>query len=147
MPALARDGKLGLVADVPLFRPLSRRQLRQVGRLLDLTTVPAGRRLTEEGEVGREFFVIVAGEAEVTRAGEVVAVLRAGDVVGELALLADDHRRSATVTARTPLQLLVGPRPAFPALLDASPHVRAAVLAAARSRDERDAAPAAAHAA
>ena len=62
--------------------------------------------LCKEGAIGREFFVIVEGTVEVTRGGERVATRGAGDFVGEIALLTET-RRTATVTATSPLRCLI----------------------------------------
>jgi hypothetical protein len=42
---------------------ISTADLRTIHRALEEVTVPAGRMLAEEGAVGREFFLIVSGQA------------------------------------------------------------------------------------
>lgn len=72
----------------------------------------AGDPVIEEGEAGTEFFVIERGEAEVARkkmngeGEDLIAVLGPGDFFGEGALL-DERPRSATVRARTDLEVTV----------------------------------------
>lgn len=102
----------------------------------DELSVPAGRQLCEQGEVGREAFVIVAGTAEVRRNGRKVATLGAGDSFGELALL-DHGPRTATVTAATDLTVLVIGAREFAALVDAVPPIAHKLMRslAARIRD------------
>lgn len=134
-----RDEKLDLLAEVPLFDHLSRRELHAVARLLDVVEVPAGRELVREGTVGREFFVIIEGTAAVERDGRPVATVTAGDVVGEMSLL-DGGPRSATVVASSDLRLLVGERRTFAPLLDADERVRTRVLEAVTTRQEANAA-------
>ena len=68
--------------------------------------------MIREGDVGDRFVLIVSGEAEVSREGTHVVTLYAGDHVGEIALLRDVPR-TATVTARTPMELLTLDRAAF----------------------------------
>jgi CRP/FNR family transcriptional regulator, cyclic AMP receptor protein len=50
--------------------------------------------------------VLLEGEADVTVAGDSVGTARPGDVVGELAMLGSGHR-TATLTATTPMTVLV----------------------------------------
>lgn len=133
------DPKLDLLADVPLFAHLTRRQLREVAALLDLADVEAGRVLTREGDRALEFFVLVDGAATVERHGEPVATLAAGDVFGEMAIV-DEARRSATVVATAPSRLLVGERRVFARLLDADPVLRDTILRAAAVREAANAA-------
>lgn len=76
----------------------------------------------EEDGPGHAMFVIVSGEAEVsvTEDDTPVAMLKKGDIVGEMSLLTG-ARRSATVTAATPLDALeISPR-ALAHVLEVSP--------------------------
>lgn len=122
------DPKVELLRDLSLFAGLSRRDIRRVAALGDVVEAPAGRALTTQGEFGLEFFVIVGGTATVTHDGVDVAQLGPGDFFGELALV-DRTRRTATVTANTPMRLLVIHTSAFASLLSNHPQVGARVLA------------------
>ena len=82
---------------VPMFSACNDKELGQILRLVEEIDVEAGQALVREGRVGHEFYVVVAGKAEVTQDGRLVAVLGPGDWFGELALL-DPHPRAATVT-------------------------------------------------
>jgi len=76
------------------------------GPVIDMVrAIPAGHRLTREGVVGREAFVVLDGEADVFVDGELIATVGPGDVVGEVAI--DAGPRSATVRARTAMRVLV----------------------------------------
>jgi CRP/FNR family cyclic AMP-dependent transcriptional regulator len=85
---------------VPLFAELSKKQLAKVSGLTTQLSVPAGTRLITEGAVGKEFILIVDGEAQVLRGEEKVATCGPGDYFGEVALLSD-RRRTASVEALT----------------------------------------------
>lgn len=108
------------LAGVPLFSACSRRDLQRLGRSSDELTVEPGHVLTEQGALGREAFVILAGTATVTKDGVDQAQLGPGDHFGELALL-DGGLRTATVTADTEVTLLVLTKPAFNGVLDEIP--------------------------
>jgi CRP-like cAMP-binding protein len=91
---------------VDLFRSLARRDLEQVARWMDEVDVAAGKVLGRQGEVAYEFFVIEDGTASVAVDGEHVADLGPGEWFGEIGLIAAE-RRTATVTATTPMRLAV----------------------------------------
>jgi len=131
--AFRQDTKMAALSGSPLFEGLSRRQLGQIARLSDDLEVPAGTVLCEEGARGREFFVIIAGEAEVTRGGQPVARIGAGDFFGEIALL-ERVKRTATVTALTPLSFFVISSSAFGSVLDADPTIERRLLHALARR-------------
>ena len=56
--------------------------------------------MTEEGTGGAGFFVVEAGEAEVSIDGQPRSMIGAGDYFGEIALLTGSDR-TATITAKT----------------------------------------------
>jgi CRP/FNR family cyclic AMP-dependent transcriptional regulator len=116
-----------------LFSTSSARDLRTIQRALEDVNVPAGRVLCEEGTIGREFFLIVDGQAEVRRNGRKIATLEAGQYFGELALL-DRRPRSATVIAATEMELLVLGQRQFNGILDAVPALSRKLLAAMATR-------------
>jgi CRP-like cAMP-binding protein len=102
----------GRLKDVPFFSSISKRDLATVAQQTDEVDVDAGKVLAREGEFGDEFFVIDSGTAQVTRGGEPIAELGPGDFFGEMALLGED-RRNATVTATSPMSLIVMTRSSF----------------------------------
>jgi CRP/FNR family transcriptional regulator, cyclic AMP receptor protein len=95
----------GRLKSIPIFADSSDEELRQVATFAQEISVEAGRDLVREGDFSYEFMAIEEGEAEVTRGGEHVADLGPGDFFGEMGLL-EKTLRNATVTARTPMQLV-----------------------------------------
>jgi hypothetical protein len=104
--------EIALLRATPLFASLPPPMLEPLARSLELVAVPAGGVVVREGDDGDQFYVIAGGEADVTIAGHVVATLRRGDGFGEIALLYGVPR-TATVTARSELQLYSLGREAF----------------------------------
>jgi CRP-like cAMP-binding protein len=98
----AREVKLA-----PLFADLDKRALEKVALLSETLDVRAGNEITKEGRLAWEFFVIENGTAEVKQDGAVIGTLGPGDFFGEIGLLGGGDRRTATVTATSPMQLIV----------------------------------------
>lgn len=122
------------IPTIPLFAGTRRRDRKELARLADTLEVEAHRTLTREGDIAREFFVIVDGVAIASSNGQRVATLGPGDFFGEIGLL-DGDRRTASVTAATPLELLVIGAREFASLLARFPTVRERVewIAAVRA--------------
>lgn len=118
---------------LPLFQACTDDELRVIDSVADEVRIEAGRELIKQGELGREFVLLVSGEVSVVRDGEEIARLGAGAHFGELALLVD-HPRNATITALTPLTAQVIDRRGFQALLDGSPHLTKNLLVSLAKR-------------
>jgi len=121
------------LAKIPLFKSLSAKQLAAVDGLVTTIDVAPGRELIRQGEVGREFVLVVDGEAEVRRDGEVIAVRGPGTFFGEMALLLD-RPRNASVVATTDMTIEVIVRQDFRRLLDEFPDLHAPLLEATAQR-------------
>jgi len=117
---LSAKSKLDLIKGIPLFEHCSKRDLQHIAQIADELDLKVGKVLIQEGERGSEFFVIVSGEVEVRRKGRKIATLGSGAFVGEMALLSKAPR-NATVTAATPVDVLVITDRAFVGLLDKTP--------------------------
>ena len=131
--ALGTNAKIALIKSAPLFENCTKQELQSIARIADELDVREGKVLIREGERGREFFVIVTGEVEVRRKGRKMATLGPGSFVGEMALLSKIPR-VATVTAVTPLDVLVITDRAFLDLLEKMPSLTVKV---ARTLAER----------
>lgn len=112
---------------LPLFAGCTPDELEAIDRLADEVTVPAGRTVITQGDLGQEFALIVSGEADIVKDGVPVASIGAGDYFGEVALL-DSITRTASVVARTDLVLEVLDRRGFNTLLDDLPRLSRSIL-------------------
>ncbi len=118
---------------IPLFSNVSKRGLRRAVQAATEIDEPAGTVLVREGDTGRELYVIVGGQAKVTRRGRKLSDLGPGDFFGELAFLSH-AQRTATVTATSDLRLMIlGPRE-FEMLLEAEPQIGLRMLEVVASR-------------
>jgi CRP-like cAMP-binding protein len=127
MARFSQEAKVEALARAPLFEGLSKKELGQLARTTEDLEVATATVLCKEGQLGSEFFVIVDGEADVTKGGTYLATLGAGDFFGEIALV-KRSRRTATVTAKRPLRFFVLSSAAFWGLLDHAPAVERKVL-------------------
>jgi CRP-like cAMP-binding protein len=118
---------------VPLFRGLSKKQLRLVSSLATRLDEPAGAVLTKEGRSGHEFVIVLDGEIEVRKGDRVVATRGPGSYVGEIALL-DNRPRTATVVAKTPVVIEVIGRREFRGLLAETPELADEIMATMAQR-------------
>ena len=118
---LRKDAKIELLKGIPLFTGCSKRDLEEIARVTEEIHVDAGTVLIDEGQPGREAFVVVSGRLDVTRQGVgKVAEIGPGEVAGEMSLLSA-RPTSATVTATTPVHALRAGAADFVGLVDRMP--------------------------
>jgi len=116
----AIQGTVDDLRHIALFARMSEAELARVAALGDPVDAEAGAMLMDQGDVGRECFLVLEGEAGVFAAGQHVATIGPGTVVGEMALVG--HRpRNATVTAQSAMRLLSFNISSFKKLLDEMP--------------------------
>lgn len=128
-----QDAKVEALKGVTLFEGLSKKELIEIAHVTEDMEIEAGSVLCKEGGLGREFFVIVDGIAEVTRGGKHLATRGPGEFFGEIALLATT-KRTATVTATTPLRCLILTSRDFARVLDDNRGVERKVMRALAER-------------
>lgn len=124
---------LDSLKSVTLFSNCSKKELEKVARASDEVKMTEGTLIADQGQMGREAFVILKGEVTVKRNGRKVATLGAGDVVGEMSLL-DKGPRTASVVAATDVELLVIDSRRFLAVIDDIPSIAHKLLAALAGR-------------
>ena len=124
----SRKRRADALGRVPLFAELSRRDLVRLADASQIVTFRAGAPVIHEGDLGATLFVIVEGEARVTRGGRKLASLAPGDFFGEVSLL-DGGPRTASVIAETPLTVVRLFRGPFFRLVQADPLIGVKVLA------------------
>jgi len=119
-----------------MFRHLSQSELERVAGWLQAYSVPEGDLLVREGASAQEFFLIEDGEAAVLQDGERIAVLGPGDFFGEIGLVETD-RRTASIIAATPMDVIVMYRAEFEQMEKELPTVADQIRAAIRARLDR----------
>jgi CRP/FNR family transcriptional regulator, cyclic AMP receptor protein len=118
---------------VPLFSGCSMKELQIVAKAGTELTVPAGTTIIDQGQAGREAFVVMSGSLTVKRNGKKVASLGVGSMVGDLALL-DHGPRTASVITDTECNLFVIDQRSFAGVLDTVPTLSHKLLASLAGR-------------
>ena len=121
---------------VPLFAGLTKKERQQVAQHADVVDLPQGYHLVDEGAFAHEFFVLLAGNVEVTQDGKHLADLGPGDFFGEVALVEHDLR-TASVVASTPISAIVMHQRDFDMMQRELPHVAEKIHAAVHERSPR----------
>jgi HEAT repeat protein len=97
--------KVLLLKRAPLFERVAGEDLAPLARVAETERLNLGDTLFKEGDVADALFLIVRGRVRVERGGREVAVLGAGEALGEMAVL-DRVPRSATATALEETEVL-----------------------------------------
>jgi CRP-like cAMP-binding protein len=134
MQLFSHDTKAEALGRAPLFKSLSRRELVELAKVTEDMEAEEGKVLAREGDFGQEFFVIIDGDVAVSKDDRELNRLGPGDFFGEIALIWDSPRRTATVTAATPLRFFVLTRQAFRSLVSRQPEIERRVLSALEER-------------
>ena len=115
----------------PLFQGLTDDELQQLMDMAEPLSLRAGELLIRQGDTGDSAYVLTKGEFEIQKqSGQSIIKIdmrNAGDVVGEMALLARTPR-SASVISKTDSEALRIPQEAFEKLLSSSSKAAMAVL-------------------
>jgi CRP/FNR family cyclic AMP-dependent transcriptional regulator len=136
MSDVSRAETTRIVAGMPLFSGLTKRQLAAIAKVVDHQTFQPGDVLIREQQDVQRLIIIRSGVAAVTRRGMIgrgdggieqgatrrLGTVGPGDVVGELSLI-DGHAASASVVAETPVDALLLYRTRFNKLLAAMPEL------------------------
>jgi aromatic-L-amino-acid/L-tryptophan decarboxylase len=127
-----------ILAFVPLFRELTKRQLKHLASLMDVEDYMADAAIVREGTKGDAFYVVLRGQATVTMNEHFLARLVPGDHFGEIAAMDwgrdFSYARTATVVATEPTELLALPAAALRELMTENPAVDRAIRRVARER-------------
>ncbi len=124
---------LETLRNVPLFSSCSNKELDKVSRAADEIRMTAGTLIIDQGQTGREAFVVVDGDVGVKRNNRKIATLGPGAIVGELSLL-DHGPRTATAVCETDCTLLVIDQRRFLGVLDDVPAITHKLLASLASK-------------
>lgn len=115
-----------LIHAIPIFAELPPSEIEYLAETLRPRAVSEGTVLIHEDESGEELFIILDGEVEIIKAlgtgdERLLAVREASTFLGEMSFFSQDGRHTASVRAKTPLQVLEMSRADFDGLLNRHP--------------------------
>jgi CRP/FNR family transcriptional regulator, cyclic AMP receptor protein len=115
-----------VLAALPLFAQISKRQLTKIAELARVTDYDTNAVVMHEGDPGDSLHVVLSGRARVLGKPR-ARILKTGDYFGEMALI-DGAPRSATIAAEGELQTMRIPRKPFMRLVEREPSIGVAML-------------------
>src|SRR4030042_5315297 len=125
---MTRDEKIGIIQKIDIFKNLSYEDFSQIAEVAKELSFKKGEIIFEENSSADGFYIICKGKVEILKEGEdtdqheVLAVKTEGDVFGEMAII-DDLPRSATIKAKTDIELLKISKEDFNELLKSFSHI------------------------
>ncbi|MGK7906329.1 MAG: cyclic nucleotide-binding domain-containing protein [Synechococcus sp.] len=113
---------LSALSHIRVLQEIPPEEAQAIVGMVQEVSVPAGQVLFEQGDMGDWLGMIASGEATVEVDNTTIANLDAGEVFGEMALLTGEPR-SATVVAKSGMNIFRLDRPHFDKLIARSPHL------------------------
>lgn len=99
--------KFNTIKALPFFRAFRDVEVWETVRIASFRRIQGEKTVIREGDVGESFFVIASGEARVSKVGNPLETLRAGDCFGEILYFEDTRaRRVTTITSATPMTVI-----------------------------------------
>lgn len=133
-----RLNPVGLLRNVNFFSNLDRVHLERLSTYLHTKLFMKGEHLIEEGQDGEEMFIITRGRVRVYRgeqsAHDIVATLKNGGILGEMALISDSPRNASAI-ALTHCAALVLKKKHFEDFLQDNPEVKEKIFQVYKERE------------
>lgn len=108
------------LSTLSFFAGFDQAALDKIAAMGEPVEAEKGAVITQQGEVGREAYLVTSGEVQIVVNGHSIATAGPGSVLGEMALL-DLRPRSATLVALTDVELICYGSQQFRTILDEMP--------------------------
>lgn len=125
--AIAADERIAILKQIPIFSHLNYNELVKVLGLTQIDKFAQGAELISEGQSGEEMYVVLSGDTEILKGGDVLTTLPAGVHLGEMAMV-DSAPRSATARAKNDLNVLTMKRSEFFSIVRSEPVIATKLL-------------------
>jgi CRP-like cAMP-binding protein len=125
---VSKDFNIKSLRAIPLFSSLPDERLEELRPALKVMKVGAGEAVVREGDSATRLYVLVKGEVQVVKnylepGAQTVDVMKSGSFFGEMALMAEDSVRSASVVTSEECNFLALERDAFKQFVERNPDV------------------------
>lgn len=128
------DEKIGMLAKCSLLKHINSSELQSILAHVKTRDVAADTIVFNAGDSGEALYIVVDGDVIVLGSnGQTLAMLGAGDVFGEMALI-DGSTRKATVKTAGPTTLLEIDKQGFAMLIDTDPALKSQIHQLAQKR-------------
>lgn len=87
-----------MMEEAKIFAGIEKESLEKIQKLMTRKEYKSGEVIFEEGEIGKEFYIIQSGKVDVLKSGVKIGELLKNDVFGEMAVI-DNRDRAATIKA------------------------------------------------
>ena len=99
--------KFNAIKAPAFFRGFRDVEIWETVRIASFRRIPPEKIIIREGDIGENFYVIATGQAQVTKAGNPLDTLDAGDCFGEILYFEDTKaKRITTISSITPLTVI-----------------------------------------
>ena len=129
----SKDALVALLRKVPLFAELSDAALKTVCKLSRVESLARGAVLIEQGDKSDSLYVVVRGRFLVQADDRLIAEIKEGEPIGELAFFTGEPR-TATVVAGRNSQVLIFDRASYDKVVQQTPQIANDLLAAISAR-------------
>ena len=128
----------GIMAASYVFNPMSAEDRKQVLKHVTLENFDIGADVMKQGEAGETMYIIKSGSVQVWINDDAggrknIKELHEGEFFGEMAI-ASSKPRTATVTAKTPLEVIEFKRILIKAMVDRYPEIKNALIGMIKER-------------
>jgi eukaryotic-like serine/threonine-protein kinase len=99
--------KFNTLRSLTFFKDFRDQELWEAVRITQWRKFLSEQNVIREGDTGDSFFIIITGEAKVTKTGRLLNILRAGDCFGEMLYFSETNtRRTTTISSLSPLAVI-----------------------------------------
>ncbi len=124
---ITSEDKTRFLKNLPFFEKLNYKEITKTIEASKQSTIESGEYIIHEGDMGRSFFIILKGSAEIKKGEASLSILKAGDYFGEMSVI-DGQKRSADVIALEKTSVVEITHQQFFKLIQNNPQLGAKIL-------------------